>query len=340
MKKLLSVVFCMMLFVYLLPMLTVGFSAEKSKDEPAENADEQTTIIDEPTIKAEWDQAQDVTVCIDGEVRKLDLRTYLIGVMAAEMPASFPEEALKAQAVAARTYTLYKQELYGADGMPESHKGAQLCSDPNHCKAFCDVSVQAAALWGDSTDFYLEKLESAVDSTDGLIMVYEEHPIAAVFHSASVGRTESAADIWGTDVPYLIGVESPGGEDSPKYQGEVRVMQKDFAAAVQEQVPDADFSSEASFWFRDSHRSEAGGVVDVLVGGVRVKGTVIRQIAGLNSINFKVRAEGDELIFTTLGSGHGVGLSQYGARAMAKDGSDYAEILLHYYTGAQFLKKS
>lgn len=141
-------------------------------------------------------------------------------------------------------------------------------------------------------------------------------------------------------MPYLIGVESPGGEDSPKYQGEVRVMQKDFAAAVQEQVPDADFSSEASFWFRDSHRSEAGGVVDVLVGGVRVKGTVIRQIAGLNSINFKVHAEGDELIFTTLGSGHGVGLSQYGARAMAKDGSDYAEILLHYYTGAQFLKKS
>jgi len=340
MKKLLAIVFCMMLFIYTLPLLTVGLSpveAESSMDGTETKASE----VDElPEPASGWDKEQSVTVYIDGEVRTFDLRTYLIGVMAAEMPASFPEEALKAQAVAARTYTLYKQELYAAEGTPESHHGAQLCSDPNHCKAWCDIATQAVALWGDSTDFYQEKLEAAVDGTDGLILVYDDHPIAAVFHSASVGRTESAVDVWGTDVSYLVSVESPGGEDSPKYEGEVRMLQKDFAAAMLKLEPDADFSTDASYWFRDSNRSEAGGVIDVLVGGVRVKGTVVRQVAGLNSTDFRVRAEGNDLIFTTLGSGHGVGLSQYGARAMARDGANYPEILLHYYTGAQLLKKS
>lgn len=344
MKKLLSVVLCMMLFVYALPLLTVGLSPDQDTDAlaPEDTGEEVPTSADEtlPEPASGWDKAHTVTVCIDGDVETLDFRTYLIGVMAAEMPASFPVEALKAQAVVARTYTLYKQELYGADGMPESHHGAQLCTDSNHCEAWCDVATQAVALWGDSMDFYLEKIAAAVDETDGLILVYQDQPIAAVFHSASAERTESAVDVWGTEVPYLVSVESPGGEDSPKYEGEVRISQKEFAAALLAQVPEADLSVDASYWFRDSHRSEAGGVIDVLVGGARVKGTLIRQIAGLNSINFHVQAEGDDLIFTTLGSGHGVGMSQYGARAMAHDGANYVEILLHYYSGAQLLKKS
>lgn len=341
MKKLLSLVLCMMLAVFALPLLTVSRSAD-TPDEPdasagAESAEPVSSL---PAPQNSWDEKQTVTVCISGEVRTFDLRSYLIGVMAAEMPASFPEEALKTQAVAARTYTLYKQALYGADGMPESHHGAQLCSDPSHCKAWCDVSVQAAALWGDSRDLYLEKLTSAVDSTDGLILVYDGAPIAAVFHSAAAGRTENAEDVWGTAVPYLLSVESPGGEDSPKYQGEVRISQAAFAENMKVLVPEVSLAGGASSWFRDSRRSEAGGIIDLLVGGVRVKGTAVRQAAGLNSTNFRVRVDGSDLVFTTTGCGHGVGLSQYGARALARNGSDYTEILLHYYSGAQLLKKS
>lgn len=339
MKKLLSLVLCMMLSLFALPLLTVSRPAAGT-DEPAAR-----TAADEPAAlpaaaPESWDQRQTVTVCVDGEKRAFDLRSYLIGVMAAEMPASFPEEALKAQAVAARTYTLYKQALYGADKMPESHHGAQLCTDPNHCKAWCDVAVQAASLWGDSSALYLEKLTAAVDGTDGMILVYEGKPIAAVFHSASAGRTENAADVWGTDVPYLRSVESPGGEQSPKYRAEVRVSQSAFAAAMKALEPSCSFSGAAAGWFRDSRRSEAGGVISVVVGGTRVRGALVRQAAGLNSANFRVAADGADLVFTTTGCGHGVGMSQYGARALAREGRDYTEILLHYYSGAQLLKKS
>ena len=345
MKKLLALVLSMMLALFALPLLTVSPMAAPADgpggpgDAPLPAAPSAPVALTDAAAGS-WDDRQTVTVRIDGETRTFDLRSYLIGVMAAEMPASFPEEALKAQAVAARTYTLYKQALYAGGGAPESHGGAQLCADPGHCKAWCDLSVQAAALWGDSTGLYLEKLTAAVDGTDGLVLTHEGAPIAAVFHSASAGRTENAADVWGTEIPYLVSVESPGGEDAPRYQGEVRVRQSDFAAAMTALAPEADFSAGAESWFRDSHRSQAGGVIDLLVGGARVRGGLVRQAAGLNSTNFRVRTERDDLVFTTTGSGHGVGLSQYGARAMARDGADYTEILLHYYTGAQLLKKS
>ena len=335
MKKLLKFVLLLNVCAVLSPMLTVGLTAEAPVEvfEPEAVISENTLALSQ---QPSYDESTVVRLCVGATVRELPLKDYLAGVLAAEMPAGFPEEALKAQAVAARTYTLYKIALYSGQGEPPAqHQGGDLCDDPGHCEAFVDMTVQAASLWGDSADIYRQRLEAAVTETDGMILVYEEQPIAAVFCAASTEKTERAADVWGSDLPYLQSVDSPGGSDCSRYEGIVTVKQTDFRDAILAIAPEADFSGAPGSWFRDSHRSEAGSVIDVLVGEVRLTGSQVRQAAGLNSANFKVKVEGENLVFTTLGYGHGVGLSQYGARYLAMDGQTYDEILAHYYPGTQ-----
>lgn len=335
MKKLLNFVLFLTLCAISMPILTVGLAAaeEEVSRQTHEPLVSETVLTQTPASKR-YDEETIVTLLSGGEVRELSLEDYLLGVLAAEMPAGFPEEALKAQAVAARTYTLYKMALY-RDKEDPAHQGADLCDDPGHCEAFADLTTQAAALWGDSVDIYRQRLQAAVSETDGMIVVYDDQPIAAVFCAASTERTESAKDIWGSDLPYLVSVESPGGRDCSRYEGTVTMAQSDFAAAVQAQFPEAGFSEPPGTWFRDSHRSQAGSVMDVLVGGVRLTGSQVRQIVGLNSANFTVKVQDDDLVFSTVGYGHGVGLSQYGARFLALDGQTYDQILSHYYPGTQ-----
>ncbi len=330
MKKLLNFVLALTLCALSMPLLTIGPVAEAQPPAPAGEIMVSENLL-QAVPAADHDRQHTLRLLQGETVRELSLRDYLVGVLAAEMPAGFPEEALKAQAVAARTYAFYKKALYADE--QNIHQGADLCDDPAHCEAFADLTVQAAALWGSSADIYRQRVEQAVDSTDGLILVYEDEPIAAVFCAASTPQTESAADIWGQALPYLISVESPGGQDCSRYFGTVTVKQSDFAAAVQKEWPEADFSQPPSGWFRDSHRTQAGSVMDVLVGGVRLKGSQVRRVAGLNSANFTVRVEGESLVFSTIGHGHGVGLSQYGARYLALDGKTYDQILAHYYPG-------
>ncbi len=332
MKKLLKIVFFLTASALSLPLLTVGLTAQEEPALPQTDAMVSENLL-QTLPHAAYDAQTTVSLLQGDQVRELSLRDYLVGVVAAEMPAGFPEEALKAQAVAARTYTFYKRSLYAGDTDP--HQGADLCDDPAHCEAFADLSIQASALWGASADLYRQRVEQAVDSTDGLILVYEDEPIAAVFCAAATDRTESAGDIWGQALPYLVSVESPGGQDCSQYHGTVSVPQADFAAAIEQIAPQADFSASPATWFKDSHRSAAGSVIDVAVGGVRLTGAQVRQAAGLNSANFTVKVQGDDLVFTTIGYGHGVGMSQYGARSMALEGRTYDAILSHYYPGTQ-----
>lgn len=355
-KKILLVMLSMMLMLYALPLITVGSTLPGEQGQAAEDGPPGAVLVSsekEPetpqeenstlpvTSLLQYDKKTTVTVSIQGQAQTISLHDYLLGVVAAEMPANFPLDALKAQAIAARTYTLYKIKLY-EDGMdiPDSHNGAQLCDDPAHCKAYCSLEEKGSVMWGKNVDFYRSKIEAAVEETSGLIAVYEGQPIAAVFHAASAEKTEASVDVWGGDIPYLVSVSSPGGEDSPQYHSTVSMRQDDFAQAVLEQYPDADMTVPPAQWFKASVRSEAGGVIDVAVGGVRVTGAFIRKIAGLNSTNFRVQIEGENLVFTTVGYGHGVGMSQYGARAMALEGSTFDEIIKHYFPGVELLLKS
>lgn len=275
-----------------------------------------------------------ITVLVDGDAREMDLEEYVVSVVSGEISPDFPPEAIRAQAVAARTYALYKQQA----GRPAQHEQADVCDDPAHCAAFVDLRTEAAARWGDTAAASENAVRQAVQDTAGQVLTYEGAPIIAVFSAAAGEKTERAADVWGSDIPYLQSVDSPGGQACPKYYDAAVLTADEIRARAAETLPSADLSGDPAGWFRASERSEAGGIVRVKFGGVETKGTVLRSMLGLNSTNFKVSVDGDTLTFTTTGYGHGVGLSQWGAKYAAEQGQTYQEILAHYYPGTALSK--
>lgn len=270
-----------------------------------------------------------------GQVMELSMRDYVIGAVLAEMPATYCEEALKAQAVAARTYAVRQREKQRLAPDPEL-MGADISNDSSKFQAYF-TPEQAKDFYGSGYDAYCKKAADAVDATDRLALFYDGEPIVAAFHSNSGGMTESAETVWGSPVEYLVPVESPEDKNSPTYLDEEIFTEKEFREKLEKELPKADFSSPAGEWIEIKETSVSGTVTEMLAGGEKLAGTDFRKIFSLRSANFTVVYNADEKQFciTTKGYGHGVGLSQYGANAMGENGSDYREILLHYYTGAE-----
>lgn len=304
-----------------IPQESVAADAEITESPPAEG---EQTVTDESIVAN-----GEITVLVDGEARTMKLEDYVVSVVAGEISPDFPTEAIRAQAVAARTYALYKQKT----GRPAQHEEADVCDDPAHCAAFVDLKTEAAARWGEQANTAEDAIRQAVEDTAGQVLTYEGEPIVAVFSSAAGEKTERAVDVWGSDIPYLQSVDSPGGEACPKYYDAVVLTADEIRARAEKTLPSADLSGDPSGWFKASERSEAGGIVRMKFGGVEVKGTVMRTLLGLNSTNFTVKIDGNTLTFTTTGYGHGVGLSQWGAKYSAEQGQTYDEILAHYYPG-------
>ncbi|MDR1157439.1 MAG: stage II sporulation protein D [Oscillospiraceae bacterium] len=283
------------------------------------------------------DETHMIRVLVGDTVQEMSLAAYLFGVLAAEMSADFPREALRAQAVAARTNAVAKQRAArGAQGAPAAHKGADICDNFAHCQAYLP-RAEALARWGDDAVHAADAVTRAIRDTNAQILVYDTQPIQAVFHAISGGRTERAADVWGTDIPYLQAAESPGEAEAPGYAGRVELPAAALRAAVQELAPEAALDGPPTDWFGTPVRSPSGGVVTIPVGGVTLTGPQVRAAAGLRSANFEVSADGETLIFRTVGYGHGVGMSQYGARTLALQGRTYEEILMQYYRGVQLI---
>lgn len=254
---------------------------------------------------------------------------YLWSVVAAEMPASFEQEALKAQAVTARTYTAWKMKAGET-----KHPDAQMCVDINCCQAF--ISPEKAAVnWGTAAEVYGEKIQDAILTTDGVIMTYEGQPIQAVFFSSADGRTEDAVAVWGNSVPYLVGVDSPEGEHVPNYHTEAIFTEQEFREIFLQKYPGADLSGASSGWFQNKELTSSGRVATIDVGGITVKGTEMRSLFGLRSASFTVETTEDQVEFHVTGYGHGVGMSQYGANALAQQGMPWDKILAWYYTGVE-----
>lgn len=272
-----------------------------------------------------------ITVLVGGEPRKMPLETYVEGVVAAEISPDFPEEAIRAQAVAARTYAVYKANA----GRPMQHRNADVCDDYRHCAAYIDLASAASGRWGADAAANTNIIQKAVRDTAGEIVTKDGEPIVAVFHAASAARTESSKDIWGTDVSYLQSVVSPGGSACEKYEGTVRLTFDEFRAKALENYPAADLSGDPRQWFSASTRSGAGSVIVCTLGGVQVRGTDLRAVFGLNSTNFNLTIDDSTISFHTVGYGHGVGLSQYGAKYLAEQGAGYRDILTHYYVGTE-----
>ena len=267
------------------------------------------------------------TVCLlsGGELLELNLEDYLCGVLAAEMPASFPDEALKAQAVAARTYTLSAASAH-------KHGDAAICADPGCCQAWLSDEALRER-WGEDYEQNAQKLRAAVEQTRGQVLCYGDEPVFAAFHSSSAGATEDCGAIWNPR-PYLVSVSSPEtAEDVPNYVSTVSCWPIDFRDTLLSLRPEADFSGPVSGWLGDVRRDPSGRVAEVILGGVSFSGTELRQLFRLRSTAFELSLTDDGFVFTVTGFGHGVGMSQYGAKVMAEQGTDYADILAHYYPG-------
>lgn len=263
----------------------------------------------------------------DGGVAELTMAEYLWGVVAAEMPASFEEEALKAQACAARTYTVLQQ---GRGKHPE----ADICGDSTCCQAYVERSA-AEARWGLNAGEYGGKIDRAVAETDGLGVLYNGQPIQALFFSSAAGKTVDAVEVWGNSVAYLKSVDSPEGDEVPNYRTQVALKAEEVKALTQNAYPGADLSGDPSAWFGEASRNESGGVISMSLGGVTLTGGQLRALFSLRSATFNVTWDGARFTFDVTGYGHGVGMSQYGANAMSKNGSSFEDILTWYYTGAE-----
>ncbi len=276
----------------------------------------QSKVLKSPWRRPAIPSPQTVRLLLsDGQVASVGLEDYIYGVVCAEMPASFEPEALKAQAVAARTYALRK--LSSGVHAPD----AQLCADPGCCQAY---TAREPESWGDQARAYGEKIHQAVSATAGEVLTQDGQLIDAVFHASSAGYTAPAQEVWGAAAPYLVSVSTPETVDNvPGFQEE-----RAFTAQELEALLGSAELGNVTYW-------DWGGVHSMEVGGNSLSGPEVRQRLGLRSARFTVEARDGAFVFTTLGYGHGVGMSQQGANLMAKDGSDYREILSHYYPGTQ-----
>lgn len=282
-------------------------------------------LLESTALLTEPDNESTVRVLDGQQVRSMSVFEYLTGVVSAEMPAAFEPEALKAQAVAARSY------LRCALADPR-HDNADICTSADCCQAYLSAESLKQS-WGEKYDACAEKIASAVSATDGEYLSYGGEPALAAFHSSSAGMTENSAALW-SDVPYLVSVSSPETEETvPNFVSRAEFSDIDFRDTVLSLEPTADMTGDGDTWIGACRRSDSGRVEALTVGGVEIDGARLRTAFSLRSTNFDISHETGKFVFTVRGYGHGIGMSQYGADAMARDGADYREILAHYYPG-------
>ncbi len=281
---------------------------------------ERDEIKDEKIIEI-YDKKTDTTF-------KMDLEQYIINVVSAEMPAGFHTEALKAQAVCARTYALRKVNK----NLPE-HKGADVCTDFSHCQAYSSDETLKKN-WGENYKKNRKKLQKCVLETKGEVLTYNGDYAISVFHSCSNGKTENASDVWGGAYPYLTSVESKGDFEKSDYQTKVKVSKDDFTSKINSLVENT-LSLTGEIKISGYEMTKGDNVKNVIINNTQIKGTDLRKLFSLKSTAFSISVQNDGVEFDVYGNGHGVGMSQYGANAMAKTNSKYDEILSHYYPGTK-----
>ncbi len=266
-------------------------------------------------------------------VETIPAADYIKRVVAAEMPASYHAEALKAQAVAAHTYALNMQ-LRQTVSPDEALKGADISTDPSTNQSYMSID-ELKAFYGDRFDANYKKISDAVDAVIDKVIVYDNEPIAAAFHAISGGMTEDAANIWGGSLPYLQPVLSDGDLLSPDYETKTELSDSDVKAKLSAGFGNLTFSDDPTGWIVIQTLTESKSVKEVSVCGQTVSGNDLRAALGLPSACFSVQYANGIFTFVTKGKGHGVGMSQYGADYLARQGKTYDEILKYYYNGVE-----
>lgn len=294
-----------------------------------EKENEGTEVQENNYISLSGTDTIKVYITKEDKVVDVPIEEYVKGVVSGEMPAGFEVEALKAQSVATRTYVAAKR------GRPcDIAKGGDVC-DTTHCQVYIGKEERITK-WEDKGQEYWDKISKAVDETKGKVLAYNKELVQyPQFFSTSSGMTENAKDVFSSDLPYLVSTESTGEEEvAPRFNGEVKLDINKFVETINAKFQDAKLTvNNLSEQINIISRSDAGGVKEIKVGEATVRGLDFRLAIGLNSTNFQYTISSEEIIFETKGYGHGVGMSQWGANVMAKNGSDYSSILKHYYTG-------
>ena len=325
MKKVFIYFFVFLLIFFLLPALLTKRNVEaKAPEENKQIVNENNNTYDYKnygTIKLLHEKT--------GEVEEVALDTYLCNVVSAETPADFELEALKAQAIVARTYTTYKIQN-------KKHENADICDSSSCCQAWISKEDRLAK-WDEAVrDNNWQKIEQAVNDTKGKIITYEGKPINAFFHSNSGGKTEIPVNVWGgTGYPYLQVVETAGEEGYSQYQSEAIFSQEDLINKLKTKYEDItiDFNNDEDLKVLDY--TDSGRVKTVKFGNHEISGTETRTLLGLRSTNFEIIKENENIKFSVKGYGHGVGMSQTGADSLAKEGKNCEDIIKHFYVGVE-----
>lgn len=289
-----------------------------------------------PSAPSKGDEKKDVFRLLNtdtGKVYELSERDFLIGAVSAEMYPTYHTEALKAQAVAGFTYYSVLRNRQRAN--PDSAlKGADFADKQNGMPVYYN-NGQLKERWGSSYDAYYKKISGAVDSVYGKLITYDDQPITSVYHAISTGTTEDAAVVWGTSYPYLQPVATPGDKLSPSYRSVVTLTPEELSSKLSA-VKNIDFSGAPDSWLSNDLQTSASGTVTYLtVCKTPFTGREIREAIGLRSAGFTVEYKNGNFVFTVLGYGHNVGMSQYGADYLARQGMTYDEILKYYYTNVE-----
>ena len=325
MRSIFFVLISMLVTTIVIPMVLI-----QSCDLSTPNIEEQEVVESQRMVHVFSQQTKTVV--------EIELEEYVKGVIAGEMPASFEIEALKAQAVAARSYAISRVNQFRESGNP-NHPEAELC-DSVHCQVWYSkdrLREIKSKYWMKD---YWPRIEQAVEETRGMIMTYDGKPVnQPLFHSTSGGRTENSEDVFVSAVPYLRSVDSPFEDKAPYLTDRQTVSAAAFVSKIKGKYKDCDIKeSTISTAIKILEKSEGGRILKIQVGNKVLTGREIRDLLGLRSANFTLAFKGRDIEFRTVGYGHGVGMSQWGANGMAEQGHTYEEILKHYYQGIEIEK--
>lgn len=328
-KPIFIVVLIVVIITVIIPAaLVLPFAEETSKGTVMEKQSSKNTVVDKSKLEKSVVEVA-VYRSESQEIQKLPLEKYIVGVVAAEMPADFELEALKAQALTARTYIMNRLLKSKTDDLP---LGAQVTDTVEHQVYKSDEELQA--LWKSDYQWKSDKIAKAVLETEGQILTYDGEPITATFFSTSNGYTENSEAYWKNPYPYLKSVASPWDEDSPKFHD-----QKVISVAEFEQKIGVKLTGEKEIG-AVVERTPGNRVGSVEIGEKIISGKQIREKLELKSTDFEWKRKNDSIIISTKGYGHGVGMSQYGANGMAQEGKSYKDIVKYYYQGIEIVSSA
>lgn len=328
MKKIFMGILFIIILIFLIPVLFTTRRIEKVSTKIEEQENE--------VINYDYSKYKTITLLHKdtNEVEQVNLDEYIACAVSAEMPATYELEALKAQAIVARTYTIYKITT------SKKHDNADICDKSTCCQAWISKEDRQKKWDEDKRTENWNKIIQAVNETAGKIITYDNKPINAFFHSNSGGKTEVPFYVWGgTGYPYLQVVETSGEDAYSQYSSEAKFTKEEFVEKIKKEHEDFEINLDEENCIEIIKRDDSDRVVTIKVGNINLSGVETRTLLGLRSANFTVEINQDEILFKVIGYGHGVGMSQTGADALAKQGKNYEEIIKHFYTNVEITDK-